>query len=46
MAGWSKSEAYRRAQSGDMPTVRLSPKLLGVPRKRWDAIVKRALKAR
>jgi hypothetical protein len=40
-AGWSKSEAYRRVLSGDLPVEHFSEKLVGVPKKPWDAIVAR-----
>lgn len=41
--GWSRSESYRRAERGEMPTER-DGKLLLVPRKRWDRKVKNLLR--
>jgi hypothetical protein len=46
LVGWGRSESYRLAEIGVIPTERLSPKLLGVPKARWDRIVRRLRKAR
>jgi hypothetical protein len=43
-AGWGRSESYRRADSGDIPTERISPGIRVVPRKRWDAKLSRLLR--
>jgi hypothetical protein len=44
--GWGRSESYRAAERGDIPSEKFGPKLILVPRDQWDAIVKRLLKAR
>jgi hypothetical protein len=41
--GWGRSESYRAAERGDMPVERFGPKLILVPRGRWDRIVRRLL---
>jgi hypothetical protein len=40
--GYSRAEAYRRAEAGDIPTER-DGKFLLVPRRKWDRIVKRIM---
>jgi hypothetical protein len=41
--GWSRSEAYRAARRGDIPTEKIGRFVL-VPRKQWDHEVKRFLR--
>jgi hypothetical protein len=41
--GWRRSESYRAAGRGDIPTER-DGRLRLVPRKRWDPIKKRVLR--
>jgi hypothetical protein len=43
-AGWGRSESYRQAEAGVIPTERFG-KLLLVPKRRWDRKVRR-LKSR
>jgi hypothetical protein len=43
LLGWSRSESYRRAQSGDIP-VETDGGLLLVPRKEWNRRVRRLLR--
>jgi hypothetical protein len=42
MAGWGRSESYRRAEAGDMPIVHLTERLIGVPKKQWDRMIANA----
>jgi hypothetical protein len=36
MRGWSRSTSYRLAAAGDIPVERITLKLLGVPKRKWD----------
>ncbi len=42
LVNWKRSESYRRAESGDIPTERHG-KLLLVPRAKWDRRVRQHL---
>ena len=41
--GWSRSEAYRAARRGDIPTEKIGRFVL-VPRRKWDSEVKCVLR--